>query len=217
MLLIPSVDVVKGEPHALPGTFHLLMMAGGLAAVIPGIPTEDWARLKANYCFTAVPGPSGIESVTGGNERIVAVTGDAADSPDRAAVGAGAGARGPCCYAGWVVYRHAHQPAMIKVAILHAAIADVKNVIHDGECRSLLLDLRSENSAVVCSCRLHVHRPAGIRHASIQAKGQDEMLLSSSTVGRDHCIQKERTRSKIDNRRAGDAHGLKLRRTRQIL
>src|SRR2546430_16227470 len=47
MLLIPSVEVAKGEPHALPGTLHLLMMAGGLAAVIPKVESET-ATAKSN-------------------------------------------------------------------------------------------------------------------------------------------------------------------------
>src|SRR5438105_14988551 len=68
--------------------------------VIAGILTKDWARLSANYWFTTVPGPSGFEIVTGGNERSVIVTGVVADAPDRAAVGAGAGARSPCWHAG---------------------------------------------------------------------------------------------------------------------
>src|SRR5438309_928742 len=117
---------------------------------IAGISTKDWARLKANYCFTTVPGPSGIESVTGGNERIVAVTGDTTDAPDRAAVRAGAGARSPCCHAGWVAYRHAHQPAMIKVALPHAAIADVMHVINVKRLSINVTDDRAVKAQVAC-------------------------------------------------------------------
>jgi hypothetical protein len=101
--------------------------------------------LKTDHRFAAAPVPSSVDSITSGNKRILAVTSDAADAPYRAAMDAGG--RGPCrYYAGWIwiIYRHAHQPTMPVVAILHAPIPDVKNVIYYGECRSLLLNLRGE-------------------------------------------------------------------------
>jgi hypothetical protein len=102
--------------------------------VIAGISVKDWARLEANHCFATAPGSSGADSVTSGHERkrIGAIAGDAADSPYRAAVGAGSGGRGPCHNASWIIYRHSHQPAMISVAIPHAPIPDIKNVANDG-------------------------------------------------------------------------------------
>jgi hypothetical protein len=108
-----------------------------------------------------------LESVTRGNERIVALAGDAANAPYSAANGAG----GPCCYAGWIIYRHAHQPAMVKAAIPHAPIPNIKNVARDGERRSLLLDRCSELHPVVYSHRLHVYGPAGIDGARVHVKG----------------------------------------------
>ena len=42
---------------------------------------------------------------------------------------------------------------MKRTAIAHAPIANIKNVAHDAERRSLLLDRRSKGYAVVCSCR----------------------------------------------------------------
>src|SRR4029077_4610560 len=78
--------------------------------VIAGIAAKDRARLKTNHCFTAIPDPSGVDTVTGGNERIGAVTGDTASAPYTAADGAVQSAGGPCCYTGWIIYRHSHQP-----------------------------------------------------------------------------------------------------------
>src|SRR4029077_2130588 len=167
---------------------------------------KDWARLKTNYCFAASPGPSSVDSVTRGNERIIAVTGNTTDSPYRAAEGAGSGGRGPCRNASWIIYRHSHQPAMVKVAIPHAPIPDIKNfgVAHDSQRRSLLLDRRSEGRAVVLSRHLHVHRPARIDGARVHVKGNDVMFYGRSAIGRDHCVQKQRPRSKIDDGRADD-------------
>src|SRR4029077_8991407 len=85
--------------------------------VIAGIAAKDRTRLKANHCFTAIPDPSGVVTVTGANERIGAVTGDTASAPYTAAHGAVEGAAGPCGYTGRIIYRHANQPAMIDVAI----------------------------------------------------------------------------------------------------
>ena len=105
--------------------------------VIAGISAKNRARLEADDCFAAAPDSSSIGSVAGGNERkrIGAIAGDAADSPYRGAVCVRSGSTSPCCYcAGRVraIYRHSHQPAMIKIAIPHAPIPDIKNVAHDG-------------------------------------------------------------------------------------
>ena len=99
---------------------------------------------------------------------------------------------------------------MTETAIPHAPIANIQNVAHDAERRSLLLNRCSEVDSVVCSCCLHVHGPAGIDVTRIHVKGKDEVFLGSAAVGSDHCVQKERARSKIDNGRAGDAHGIEL-------
>src|SRR5439155_17367572 len=140
--------------------------------VVAGIFAKDWTRLKTNHCFAATPWVARLcERISGGNKRIVAVTSDTADTPDCAAVGAGGRGRSPCCYGGWIVYRHPHQPAMIGTAISHAPITNIKNVTHDAEGRSLLLDLRSEVDPVVGGCRLHVHGPAGIDVARVNVKG----------------------------------------------
>ena len=47
--------------------------------------------------------------------------------------------------------------------------------------------------------------------AGIHTKREDQLLLSRAAVECNHGVQKQRARSKIDNRRAGDAHGIKLR------
>src|SRR5581483_5738708 len=80
--------------------------------IIAGIAAKDRTRLKTNHCVAAAPGWR-LESVTGANERIGAVTGDTARAPYTATDGAG----GPCRYTGWIVYRHSHQPPMIEAAI----------------------------------------------------------------------------------------------------
>src|SRR5204863_696702 len=64
----------------------------GRRPVITGIAGKDRPRLKTNHGFTAAPCPSSLESVTGGNERIIAVTGDTAYTPY--------GATGPVSVAG---------------------------------------------------------------------------------------------------------------------
>ena len=101
-------------------------------------------RLKANDCFAATPASSSVDSVTGGNDRIDAVTGNAADAPYTAAVYTVVVAGSPCCYAGWIIYWHAHEPAMPEIAILDTAIPDINNVARNAQRRSLLLNLRSE-------------------------------------------------------------------------
>ena len=162
--------------------------------------------MEANHRFAAAPVAASIEGVSGSDERVYAVAGDATDSPHAPADGAG----GPCRYAGWIIYRHAYQPAMKEAAIRHTPISNIKNVTHDAERRSLLLDRSSEGYAIVCSCRAHVHGPAAIDVACIHINGKDEMFLSLAAVGRSHCVQKQRARGEIDNRRADDAHGIKL-------
>ena len=171
--------------------------------IIAGRSAKDRARLKTNHCFAAAPDPSSVVSVAGGNVQIGAVTGDAANSPYTAAHGAG----GPCRYAGWIIDRHAQDPAIIDVAIIHASICDIKNVTQDGQRRSLRLSRWSEGRAVVLGGHLHVHRPAGIDGARVYIKGNDVMLYGRAAIGRNHCVQKKRPRSKIDNRRADNAHG----------
>jgi len=141
----------------------------GRRPVIAGISSKDRARLEANHRFAAAPVPSSADSVTGGNERIGAIAGDAADSPYRAAVGVGSGGRSPCPNAGWIIYRHSHQPAMKRIAVPHAPISDIKNAVHDGQRRSLLLDRCSEVYPVVCGHRLHVYGPAWIDGARVHA------------------------------------------------
>ena len=42
------------------------------------------------------------------------------------------------------------------------------------------------------SCRLHVHRPAGIDGARVHVKRNDVMFYGRAAIGRDHCVQKER-------------------------
>ncbi len=114
--------------------------------IIAGITAKDWTGLKTNHRFAAVPIAT-CPSVAGGNERIGAIAGDAANSPYRTAVGAGSGSRSPRCYCAgwiWIIYRYPHQPAMIRAAIVHASIPDIKNAVHDAKRRSLLLDLRGE-------------------------------------------------------------------------
>jgi hypothetical protein len=130
----------------------------GWYPVIAARSSKDRARLKTYHRFTATPVSSRVPRVSGGNERSDAFTGHAADSPYRAALGAGS----PCHYCAgwiWIIYRHSHQPATIVAAIPHAAISDINNVIRDAERRSLLLDLSSEVHPVVLSRRLHVNGP----------------------------------------------------------
>ena len=145
--------------------------------------------MEANHCFSTFP-IWGTERVTSGNKRVLPVASDAADSPNGATVGVGG--RGPCCYAGRIVYWYAYEPAVKRTAIRHTAVADVKNVAHDAECRSLLLDGRIKVYAVICSCRFDVHGPAGVDVACVHIQGKDEVFLGRAAVGRDHCVQKER-------------------------
>src|ERR1700756_4005176 len=132
--------------------------------IIAGRSAEDWTGLEANYCFAAVPVSIGAKSV-----------------PGRAR-------RGPCCYAGWIIDRDAHEPAMPNTEIPHTPISNIKNVAYNPECRSLLLGLRGEVDPVVCSCRLHVYGPAGIDVACVHVKGYDKMLLGCPAIRGDHCI-----------------------------
>ena len=50
-----------------------------------GEPLKIGPGLEADHCFATVP-IWGVEGVTGGNERVLAIAGDAADSPYGAAV-----------------------------------------------------------------------------------------------------------------------------------
>src|SRR5437667_570258 len=108
--------------------------------------------------------------VTGGNERINAVTGHTTDSPYTAADYNGV-AGSPCHHAGWIIYRHAHKPATKEAAIAQTPISNIKNIAHDAKRRSLLLDRCSEGHAVECSRFLYVHGPARIDLTSIHVKG----------------------------------------------
>ena len=99
---------------------------------------------------------------------------------------------------------------MKRTAIPHTPIADIKNVAHDTECRSLHLNRCLEVYAVVCGCRLNVHRPARVDVACVYIQRKDEVLLGRATIGRDHCVQKECTRTEVDNGRASDAEGIKF-------
>jgi hypothetical protein len=64
------------------------------------------------------------------------------------------GGRCPCCHIGWIVYRHAHEPTMKRTAVPHTPIADIKNLAHDTEGRSLHLN-RCKNSIAQCALRIH--------------------------------------------------------------
>src|SRR5262249_10858828 len=94
------------------------------------------------------------------------VASDAADSPYGTAVVIVRRSCSPCCHAGRIVYRDAYKPAMKRTAVPHAPVTNIKNVAHDAECRSLLLNGWIKVYAVVCSCRLNVHGPAGIEVAA---------------------------------------------------
>ena len=97
---------------------------------------------------------------------------------------------------------------MIDAAIPHAPISNIQNVAHDPERRSLLLDRCNEGTFVVwLNGQLHVHRPAWVDGARVHVKRNDVMFDGRAAIGRNHCVQKQRARSKIDNRRADDAHG----------
>ena len=114
--------------------------------VIGGDAAKDRARLEANHCFAATPVAASVESVTSSNERIGAITGDAADAPYCAAVGA----RWPMP-SHWLDYlsalpRASHDRASQSP---RPPYANIKNVAHDAERRSLLLDRCSEGHAVV--------------------------------------------------------------------
>ena len=88
-----------GATYILVGRIELGEPVGRRPKIIKGRK-----GLKANHRFAAIPGPSSIPSVTGGNEHIGAVTGHSADTPYATAVGAGVGTRGPCRHAGWIIY-----------------------------------------------------------------------------------------------------------------
>src|SRR5260370_42265478 len=115
---------------------------------------------------------------------------DPAASPSGTAVGFSG--RGPCCYVGRMVYRHAHKPAMIGTAIHHTPIANIKNVAHDAQRRSLLLDGCIKVYAVVCSC-VYIYRPARIDVACVNIQREDKMFLGRAAVRCDHRVQKECT------------------------
>lgn len=174
--------------------------------VVAGRTAKNRTWLEANDCFATSPVASGVKGVTRGNERINAIAGDAADAPYSAADDI----RRPSHYTGRVAYRHSYEPAMKKAAIHHTPISNIKNVSHDAESRPLLLDRRSEGHSVVCNCRLHVHGPAGIDIACIHIKREDKVFLGLAAVRRSHCVQKERTGSKINNWRTDDSHGIEL-------
>src|SRR6266850_6483477 len=71
---------------------------------------KDWSGLEADHCFAAAPVVASARGVPCSNERVHAIASHAADAPYRAATGAGVGGRGPCCYGGWIIDRHAYQP-----------------------------------------------------------------------------------------------------------
>ena len=117
--------------------------------IIGGRAAEDWAGLETNHRFAATPVAIDVKGVPGGSEWVLPITGDAAEAPYSAAPYTSAGGRGPCCYAGGIIYRHAYQPAMIEAAIHHTPISNIKNAAHDAERRSLLLGRCREGDPVV--------------------------------------------------------------------
>src|SRR5437660_499397 len=91
--------------------------------IIGGRAGKDRACLETNHRFAASPS-WGVEGVTSSNEWVLPIAGDATHAP----YGAASRIRSPRCYTGWIVYRHADEPAMIKAAIRPASISNIQNV-----------------------------------------------------------------------------------------
>src|SRR4029453_19302403 len=160
--------------------------------VITGIAAKDRARLKPNYCFTAIPDPSGAVTVPGANEQISAVTGHTARAPYTAADGAASGTGGPCCYTGRIIYRYAHQPSIKNVTIPVAPICNINNVAHDAERRTLHVVRWNESRAILMSRQLHIHRPARVNGPRVHVKRNNVMFLGRTAIGRGQRAQKQR-------------------------
>src|SRR4029079_3781206 len=76
-----------------------------------------------------------------------------------------------------------------------------------GQCSSLTLGRWSEDRAVELDCRLHVNGPPRIDVARVYIKRNNVMFDGRPAIGCDHCVQKERTCTKINNGSPADAHG----------
>ena len=70
--------------------------------IIAGRAAEDRARLEADYCFPATPVTVGVVGITRGDEGIVSITGNAANSP----YGAAKRICRPCHYTARVIDGH---------------------------------------------------------------------------------------------------------------
>ena len=175
----PGTSTSNGPEPARSTVASVEVRPIGRRPVITGIAAKDRARLKANHCLAAAPG---------GRLKLLPVATNAfvpsLATPLTPHIPPPDGAVGPCRHASRIIYRHSHQPAMINVAIRHAPISNIKNVAHDGERRVLHLVRWNEGRAVVLSCQLHVHRPAGIDGARVHVKRNDVMFEGRSAIGR---------------------------------
>ena len=94
VLFVPSVVVTQGEPCPFWLTLQALTVAGGVAVVerepidrcpvICGLAGPIGAGLQADDCFAAHPVAARVKRVPGDYERVRAVAGDAAMSPNPA-------------------------------------------------------------------------------------------------------------------------------------
>src|SRR5215475_15199212 len=156
--------------------------------IIAGVAAKGRARLETNHRFAAVPVAAGVKRVTGRNKWVFPVAGNPANAPYSTAPRTAMSRAGPRRYSRGIIYGHAHKPAVKHTAIRHAPIPNIKNVTHDAERWSLLLNRCIEGFAVICSRLRHVHWPAGVDVACIYVKGNDEMFYGLTVIGCGYCV-----------------------------
>src|SRR5206468_12673130 len=102
------------------------------------LPGEERTSLQPDNCFATAPYASCAGGVTGDDEHVRAIAGNAAMSPDtafssRCRPGGHAGGR--------VIYLHPHYPPVITTAIaVPSGVRHVHDPVHNGQCTAFFLD-----------------------------------------------------------------------------
>ena len=122
------------------------------------------AGLQADDCFAAHPVPARVKRVPGDYERVRAVAGDAAMSPNPAT-------QCRCCPAMHIrriVNVDADNPAMIIATVAEVSgVRIVHDPVHKSQCPTVFLRQGNEGNSVVANRSIQIHRPAGIRGTGV--------------------------------------------------
>ena len=131
--------------------------------------------------------------VTGRNERILPIAGDATNTPYSTAPRTAMSHAGPRRDAGWVVYRHAYQPTIKHTAIRHAPISNINGPAFTmpsaGRC--CWMAALKVLPLYVAVAATSTGRP-WVMCASVYVNGNDEMLYGHPAIGCGYRVQKQR-------------------------